>query len=255
MTRDLHKTHKFTKLRRGDLFLAIPRWSRRTGWVAVAIAAVCSTILALLVVSTALDSAKGAWAALVLLVMGTLGALAALVATESAPFDARHWSAWLQPRPMAALFVAVFIGFGTMTDALALFEPRAATESEPGAIQEGINQIKGALVPPRTDPPRIARTIRGIWGEPGCQVTYAFQVSGQALIIESALRPPNTSAWRGVATIVAMRRDVIEARMEEPDRGTAVTFAYMTNGVTERLRWHNQNRPVPLDLDRCSRPA
>lgn len=238
--------------------MAIPKWSRRTGWVALLVAAGCALALAFLVTSSAIEMGKGPWVALFLFVLGALAAFTALFATESAPWDARHWTAWLKPRPIAFIFLAIFAGFGTMTNALALFEPRPAVESAPGAIETTVNaiettakEIREAVRPKAQEPPRIARKLPGVWGEPGCAVTYRFGVTGEALTIETVLRPPNTSPWRGVATIVSKDGDVMQVRMEQPDRGAAVTFTYLTNGVTERLRWHDQSRPVPLDLDRC----
>jgi hypothetical protein len=222
--------------------------------MALAVAGACALSLFLLVGSTAMETGKGPWIALALFAVGVIASLAALFATQGAPLGAKRWATWLQPRPIAFLFAAIFVGFGAMTDALALFEPRPAVESEPGAIEQAVNAIRAAVAPTPPAPPRIRLKIVGIWGEPGCAVTYRFRIEGQALIIESVRPPPATAPWRGVATILSARGDIMEVRMEQPERGGAVTFTYLTNGVTERLRWHDQSRSVPLDLDPCREP-
>jgi hypothetical protein len=184
---------------------------------------------------------------------GVLASLSALLATEGAPVGARRWMTWLQPRPIAFLFGAIFVGFGTMTDALALFEPRPATESEPGAIEKGVNQILTAVGPEPSAVPRIRLKLPGVWGEPGCAVTYRFRISDRALLVDSLRHPAGTAPHHLIATIVRVDSDLMDVFGEQPEeaRGKAATFTYFTNGRTERLTWDDQTSIVPLELDRC----
>jgi hypothetical protein len=229
------------------------RWSRRLGYLALVIAAVCALILFVLVLTSALESGKGLLAAAFLMIVGALATVSTLVAEDGAPVGAPRHSAWLRPRPIGFLFVAIFIGFGTMTNALALFEPRPAVESQPHAIENNVNEILTHVIPHPAPPPRILSRIGGVWGEPGCAVTYRFRIVDRALIIDSLRQPPHTEPYHLVATITPASGDVLNVVGEEPAtaRGSAATFTYSTNGVVQRLRWDDRVRPVPLDLDRC----
>ena len=227
--------------------------SRRSALTALAVAAACALILAFLVGSTALDKDAGPWAKAFLFLLGVIAVLAALFASSDAPVDARRWTAWLKPQPIALLFMAIFAAFGTMTDALSLFAPRPAVESEPGAIEKGVKEIRAAVIPRPVATPRVRLKLPGTWGEPGCAVTYRFRIRDGALIVDALRRPPGAPPYRLVATIVGADRDVLHAVGEQPEaaRGRAATFTYVMNGVTERLTWDDQSGPVPLELDRC----
>ena len=198
--------------------MAIPKWSRRTGWRALAVAGACALALFLLVGSTAIETGKGLWVALLLFATGLLASISALFATQGAPVGAKRWTTWLQPRPIAILFGAIFVGFGAMTDALALFEPRPAVESEPGAIEQGVNAIRAAVTPTRAAVPRIRLKIVGIWGETGCAVTYRFQISDRALSVDSVRHPAGTAAHHLIATIIRADGDVMDVTGETPRR-------------------------------------
>jgi len=241
--------------------VAILRWRRRTGWAALAVAVVCIFSLFILVGTTALDKNTGDWAKAFLFLLGVVAVVSTLLATDEMPWRARRLTSWLQPRPVSALFLAVFLAFGVMTDALSLFEPRPAIESRAGSIESGVNQIKGdmrrLLTKNAADSPaasRVAQRLPGLWGEPGCAVAYRFRIEDQALIVDAERRPAGAPPYRLIATITGMRGDVLEARGEEPAaaRGLAATFTYVTNGATERLGWDDQVSPVPLELDRCA---
>lgn len=233
--------------------MAIPKWSRRKGWLALTVAAACALSLVFLILSSAVETGKGLWAAFFVLIIGGIGAIAGLFATEGAPLDARHWTAWLQPRPISFLFLAIFGSAGFMLDVLSIFEPRPAVESQPGAIEQGVNEIRVAVAPKATELPRIRLKLSGIWGEPGCAVTYRFAIRERALIVDSVRRPAGTPPHHLVATIVREHGDVMNITGEEPAtaRGKATTFTYVTNGVIERLTWDDETTPVPLELDRC----
>ena len=143
-----------------------------------------------------------------------------------------------------------------MTDTLSLFEPRPAVESAPRAIETGVDRIQQrlrSLEGRREDVARVVQRMPGIWGEQGCAVTYRFAIQESAVLISSVRRPQGASYWSAILTIVAPPRgDVMETR-EESAAAAAVTFTYFTNGVIERMRWHDRRRSVTLDLDRCGR--
>lgn len=222
--------------------MAAFKWSRRRGWVALTGAAACALVLGFLTLSTAAQTGKGIWGIAFVIAITAIAAVCALVATEGAPWDAEHWSAWLEPRPIAFVYLAVFGAFGVTSTGLALIpSPPAATDvsSPPRATR------------PAT--PRIRLKLPGIWGETGCSVTYRFVIRGRAVTVDSVRRPSGFPPHHLVATIVSAEGDVMHVTGDTPPRarGRAATFTYATNGVIERLTWNDQVRPVPLELDRC----
>lgn len=228
------------------------RWSRKSGWIALGVAAGCALALSYLSAATAIETGKGPWVAALVFGLGLAAAAAALFADNAAPVPSRHWTAWLKPRPIAILFLAVFAGFGAMTNALTLFQPRPAVESSPGAIENGVGQILAEVKPPRITP-RIRQKLPGIWGETGCRVTYRFDVREKAVTVVSLRRPSGTNPYRLVASIVSESGDELNVTGEEPEaaRGMSATFTYRSNSVVERLTWNDRAGSVPLELDRC----
>lgn len=237
--------------------MASLKWSRRTGWVALALAAACAVALATLMATLAIRSGLGALAVLLLLAFGAIASFIALFANAGAPWKKRGWSAWLQPRPIAFIFLAMFAGLGMMGNVQSLLESLwsrpGVSESAPGAIEKGVKQILTKVAPPPAAPPRIRLKLPGVWGEPGCRVTYRFAIRDQALLVDAERRPDGAPPYRLVATITASEGDAINVTGEQPAsaRGKAATFTYWTNGATERLTWDDQVSPAPLELDRC----
>jgi hypothetical protein len=228
-------------------------WTRRKGWIAAAFAAAWAVILVFLVISTAIGSESGVWAAILVLALGVIGFIATLLVTEGVPWGADDWSDWLQKRPMASIYIAMFAALGVMTGALGLLQRSPSIESKPGAIEKGIEEIRTKLGL-KSHPPRIRLKLPGIWGERGCAVTYRFQLRERVVLVQSVRRPGGTPPFRLVATITSVNGDIMTVVGEEPDtaRGKAATFTYESNGMTERVTWDDQVSPVPLELDRCA---
>jgi hypothetical protein len=220
--------------------------------VAAALLLTISAILVYLATASAMDADKGAWGVGLVLGVGVLTFAATLVITDWVPPGSAHWADWLQRRPLAAVLVALAGALGAVTAALALIQPRAPTESRPGAIEKAVDDIKAAVTPAKGRP-RVQRAIEGLWGEVGCAVVYRMDVRENALVVEAVRRPPGAGAYRLVATIVRSDGDVMHIVGDEPDvaRGMAATFTYRTTGATERLMWHDRVRSVPLELERC----
>lgn len=232
--------------------------SRKWGLAALGVAGACALIFLALIISTVIETRRGLLVGAFILAVGVLAAVAAIASSGEAPVPGRHWTAWLKPRPIGILFVAIFAGLATVTDLLSLVEPRPAVESAPGALEKGVHRIEKRLRTfgdPQTRPARVLARLPGDWGEPGCAVTYRFRIREQAILVRSLRGPAGKPGWSTVYTMVAPPQgDKIEAREETP-AAPAYTFTYETNGVTERLRWHDRRRPVPLDLQRCPKEA
>lgn len=215
----------------------------------IALVAVSAAAFTWLALSTVIDKQASLWGQIFLVVVGLAGCIATLVVGKNTPERGMPLKAWLAPKPVAGLFLAVVAGFGTMSMTLPLFEPRLVVESKAGAIESKIDR----LLPQTGDASRGARKIGGLWGEAGCAVTYRFALKEEALVIDAERRPAGAAPWRLIATVTGAEGDVINAVGETPAeaRGKAVTFTYVSNGAVERLTWDDQSGSVPLELDRC----
>lgn len=237
--------------------MASLKWSRRTGWAALAVAAACAVALATLMATIAVRSGMSALVVLLLLAFGAVASFIGLFANQGAPWKEGRWSAWLQPRPIALIFLAAFAGLGMMGNVqsllASLWSRPDVMESAPGAIEKGVRQILTEVAPAPAAPPRIRLKLPGVWGEPGCAVTYRFRIEERALLVDAERRPRGAAPYRLVASITGAEGDALNVTGEAPEtaRGKAATFTYATNGVTERLTWDDQVGPVPLELDRC----
>lgn len=215
------------------------KWSRRTGWIALSVTLVCGLIIAYLLFSNLAEKENGFLVVLLFSVIGG-AALATNVILSGDPTNgARHWSAWLQPRPIALIFASLFFAFSLLTSILPLFNTKPYFAGNP-------YEPKPAL------PPRIVAKLGEIWGEPGCKWTYQFSIKGKALIVDR-INPPDAPRMHSVGTIIKSEGDVMNTTTEVPKSGTAVTFTYTTNGVTERLIWDDNSKPTPLELVSCGK--
>jgi len=240
--------------------VAIFRWTHRKGRIAAIVAAILGAILLYLVITTAMETGKGLWGVLLILSAGIIAFLSTLAVTDGLPLGAESWTPWLKRRPISSIYAAMFASLAAMSALLALIAPRPTVESAPGLIEqrakeigEDVKEIRAAILPKAAAPPRIVRELPGTWGEPGCAVTYRFRIQERALIVDSVRRPSGAASHHLVATIVGAEGDAMNVTAEQPEsaRGTAITFTYTSNGVTERLTWEDQGLPVPLELDRC----
>jgi hypothetical protein len=229
------------------------RWSRRTGYIAMTITVGAALALLLLVLTSAFDTGAGPFTTALLLIVGLVASVSTIVATKDTPLEARHHSAWLQPRPIAFLFVAIFIGFAAMTDVLSLTGRRSAQESEPGAIQSAADRTEGkvdwiasTIRPPETA--RVRKKIVGLWGESDCRITFRFAVKHEALIITGERAPPGAKRYGSVSTITRTQGDDMDVRGEN---FRAATFHYWTNGVSEQLTWDDDRETPPSKYRRC----
>lgn len=229
--------------------MALPLRRRILSWFAIVLVAVCAAVFTWLALSTVIDKKASLWGQAFMLMIGLGGVVATLVAGKSTPGRGMPLRAWLAPKPIAGLFLAIVAGFGTMSATLPLFEPRLVVESKAGAIESKIDR----LLPQTGSDARVAQKIAGAWGEAGCAVTYRFALKEKALVVNAEKRPAGAPPWRLVASVTGAKGDVLDAVGEAPAeaKGKAVTFTYVFNGAIERLTWDDQSGSVPLELDRC----
>lgn len=224
------------------------RWSRQSGWIALSVTLLCGLTIAYLIFSNAAEKESG-W--LVVLLFATIGAVALgtnMIVSGDPTNGARHWSAWLQPKPIALIFASLVYGGSVLASMLPLLDPEPATKKD---IDEAVDKI---LAPKPALPPRIIAKLPRTWGEPGCKWTYQFSIKGKALIVDR-INPANAPRMRSVGTIIKSEGDVMNTTTDVPESGTSVTFTYITNGVTESLIWDDNSKPVALELVKCGKEA
>jgi hypothetical protein len=156
-----------------------------------------------------------------------------------------------------------FVGFASAL--LGMISPTTVVESRPGAIEAEARKANAQLVAVRKSSDAIARqlgadgnsvarkSVPGIWGEPGCTMTYRFQIREKALIIESVKSPPGMNPYRAIGTIEAEQGNLLKTSTVSngADKGVAAEFRYDSNGVVESLYWHDKSREMAIRLQRC----
>jgi hypothetical protein len=220
------------------------RWSRPTGWVALSITLLCGLVITYLIFSNAAEKESGCLVVLLFAAVGGVALATNIIVSGDPTSGARHWSAWLQPKPIALIFASLIYGGSLLASMLPLLDPEPATKKD---IDEAVGKI---LTPKPALPPRIVAKLRKIWGEPGCRWTYKFSIMGKALIVDR-INPANAPRMRSVGTIIKSEGDVMNTTTEVPESGPAVTFTYTTNGDTERLIWDDNSKSAALELVKC----
>lgn len=260
---------------RGGVHVLAARASRQLGalngpkWLSLALIAVtlaCAIVLGWLVYETSLDKQVQGWGKAFLFAIGALTAVAT-VAVSWQPGNCSPLQRIVSPFGAGLLLMAVFGAFGTMTSALSLFEPRAATTADTDAIKTDTSAMLNAtraadrklddltayLRARFPDDPPILRSIVGRWGElqPACAVIWDVSIrragAHAALIAEAVRRPDGTPPYRMVGEIVAAKDNVLQVVAEEPDasRGSAATF--VLNPATDRLAWDDRSRAAGVE--------
>lgn len=230
-------------------------WKKNAAWTAVGIAAIVSGLLSYLVVDTTLGKDVGGWGQVGLVALGVIGVLAALIASQEAPWQEKSLSAWLRPKPIAMMFVAIFGSFGLIAGVISLLAPRPAVEDRPRQIQTAVEHIRQGVdkLSTRQENARILKKLPGLWGEHNCTVIYKFSIITNALKIEGVRQPPKTLPLHEVATITSSHGDILESRgVDGKGRGIASTFTFTGNALFDSMIWDDQSLATPLQLVRCN---
>jgi len=226
---------------------------RRIGsWTVIGLAAIAAGVFAWLIFDTVFEKRSSPLAIPFLALIAIGAVIATLITGRDTPVRGMPLSSWLEPKAIASVFLAIVAGFSAVSLGLTVIEPRSAVESRPLAIESKVDTLL-KRTPTAPPPARIREKIGGLWGEPGCAVTYRFTLRDKALIVDGERRPAGEAPWTLVATVTSAEGDVVNVVGEQPARakGSAAAFTYVTNGVTERLVWDDQGDEVPVELERC----
>lgn len=223
--------------------LHAPQW---VSIVLIMMTAACALVLAWLLYDTSLAKETALWGKAFLFGIGLLTAFAT-VAVSWQPGECTTLERIISPFGAGLILIAVFGAFGTMTSALSLFEPRAATTQDIEPIKESLSRIEQVLDARFPDRPPIFGKIEGLWGEqePECGLVWSIRLieqGGQAAIVaELVKRPPGVEPYRLLAEIVKAEGWTMEITGVEPAsaKGRAATFRL--DPAIGRLAWDDKS--------------
>ena len=174
---------------------------------------------------------------------------ASLAITEIIPWGSTSLRDWQRPKVLGS-FVGLIMGaLGLAVGLTAIFNPPAATEKTLSDVKQ---RLEDAGIT-RGDASLIERHINGMWGEPGCQVTYDLALGKGQLTIASGKSVPgqNPLNMELAAEPGTGARLVTSVMMPLQERGDTHEFLYEQVGTREFLTWVIKKREISLKLDRC----
>jgi hypothetical protein len=175
--------------------------------------------------------------------------VASLAITEIIPWHSRSLRDWSRPKVLGS-FVGLMMGaIGLAAGLTPLFNPPAATEK---TVEDVRRRLEDAGIT-RGQESLVEKNINGIWGEPGCQVTYDLALEKGLLKVASV---KSVTGQRSLqlelqAEPGAGGRLVASVVMPVADRGNQHEFVYERAGTREFLTWVIKKRETSLKLDRC----
>jgi hypothetical protein len=234
-------------------------------WLFVALCAIVAAGVAWLIAALALEKGIAPFWRGFLVIAGIAVLFASLYRQELLPWKpSKKKSDSVAAKSSGFLEVTgQFVGFASAL--LGMISPTAVVESAPGAIEAEARRANVQLEAVRKSNDAIARElgatgnsiarakIPGIWGEPGCAVTYRFEIREKALTISSLKSEPGMVAYKGVGSIEAEQGNVLKTATasEGATKGISVAFRYQNDGIKERLIWEDKANEMPTVLERC----
>lgn len=223
-------------------------------WVVIATALTASVTVVSLIVGVAVDKEVTVAARVGLALFGCMALAAGLI--DAGLFDTHRRSirGLMRPQALSGIALAILTAFGALTDAVSLLSPRPVVESEPLKIERQLQTLVDHAEGKTTTPSMALAKIPGVWGEPGCGVTFRFAVEGKALNVTAEKLPPGAAPYQLIAVIDHVEHMSIVVHGEHPAeaRGRAASFTLASIGGLERLVWDDKSLPTPVELDRCS---
>lgn len=223
-------------------------------WVSLSLIAItlsCAGVLLWLIYQTALDKDTVLWGKAFLLILGLLAAIATVVVSWE-PDETPALKRLTSPFGAGIVLLAVFSAFGAMTDALSLFEPRAATTDdtdrisrEVGAVGDSVDELAAILQRRFPADPPILTGIVGRWGEQDtCALVWDIRImqrgTDAALVADMVERPAGVEPFRLLAQIVQADGNTLTVIGEEPASARGLSAVFTLNAATGRLAWDDK---------------
>jgi hypothetical protein len=186
---------------------------------------------------------------LLILLAVAIFVVASLAITEIIPWHSRSLRDWSRPKVLGS-FVGLMMGaVGLAAGLTPLFNPPGATEK---TLEEVRKRLDDAGIT-RGQASLIERHINGLWGEPGCRVTYDLALHNGLLKVSSVKSVAGQSPlqYEFQAEPGTGGRLVTSVVVPLPDRGDQHEFVYEQAGAREFLTWVRKKREISLKLDRC----
>lgn len=243
-----------------------PLWRRPTAdaprpvgwwlfWASLLLSGLCGATVVWMVIANLPTGVLGIGPRVVVVALLAIFVCASLATTEIIPWGSRSWVHWRSPKVLGAVIYLVLGAAAFVAGVATIFNPPAAEQKTLVATQRAVIATgqKVDAITTMLKPPASPHLMNGVWGEPGCAVTFNLALKGDALIMTTKTLPAGYPAWRSVATITTRTTNEIQTVVDEPlaDRGQAAVFTYRGNGVTEHLIWRPIHSQVSTTLDRC----
>lgn len=240
--------------------------------LASAVLLVCFAVIVWLLIEK-IDFARfGYWPRVMVLVLFFVSLFASLGATEVLPIGSRKIEDWLKLKVLGASVLTVIAAISFVVGLIPLFDPPAATEQTARAIldvatktqedAEATREVTEGISAALTEAGLVARDrqvlaglVGGVWGEPGCEVTFRLELTSDELSMRSINAPDGVPPLNSIGEIDAIRGSTVKTTTRFPIeyRGNSVEFTYVSSGTLETLIWNDRSRDHSVTLDRCNR--
>lgn len=184
-----------------------------------------------------------------ILLVTAISVVASLAITKIIPWRSRSLREWSRPDVLGS-FVGLIMGaLGLAVGLTQVFNPPAATEKTVAELRKRLEDAGIA----RGATSLVETHIAGIWGEPGCAVTYDLALDKGLLTVQSlkSASGQHPLKMEFQAEPGMGGRLVTSVVMPLEQRGDQHEFLYEQAGTREFLTWVIKKREISLKLDRC----
>lgn len=152
----------------------------------------------------------------------------------------------LKPKGAMIVVAAIFVGAGTMTNMLGMFEPRAPTTRDTDAISQQVDEVAQLLERRFPENPPILDAINGRWGEQDtCALVWDIEIvqKGEqvALAADLVVRPVGVDNFRLLAAVSNAKDYRLDVIGEEPSQARGRAASFELNPATGRLMWDDKS--------------
>lgn len=226
-------------------------------WGSVAATAVCSSVVLWTILGNVSDDAVGKLPRILIILLLGIFITASLATTEIFPWHSRRFREWQRPKVLGSVVLLLLGSVAFIAGVAAVFAPPNATEATASKTLKTVAQVQEHLIEAgitRGKNSLVEQHIDGLWGEPGCQVTYAVVLNNGLLTIASDNSVKGQNPFRIELETEPGRADRLVASVVMPldERGDQHEFTYQVVGAREFLSWVIKKREVSLKLDRCT---
>jgi len=214
---------------------------------------ICVTIIVWVVVKNVPIANFGVLPRVLVVVLLVLFVIASFATTEVIPWHSRSWIEWRRPKVLGHIVYLLLGAAGFIGGVANIFGEPLASRKDVQALSDKFGIGRASLV---------REHIGGLWGRPGCKVTYRATLRYPVLSFVSEKDPPGVDHFVGEYTITGDQdrvaaggepESVMETReVKGVSPGYSVAFIYRTNGRSETLFWDHRILSVNgITLVRC----